>query len=177
MEDVAMEVDDDTYMNSSQSRGPNVKFINLVHEQTIDHFSLLLHELASARSQASSKSRSRQKGGLYSSIHAPRSACPVIDESEYVGTWSTRDCIQYLCRENSLGKRNSCMGDPAFNRLANFLTPAYTPGGRRGDEWSIPDWMSSLVSLKKLANYWEDLPILNGVDILESLLKDHPTFQ
>ncbi|KZT41179.1 hypothetical protein SISSUDRAFT_1126735 [Sistotremastrum suecicum HHB10207 ss-3] len=170
-EDESMDVDDEMPDTSSQDNGPPSLSLNELHSQIIDHFSILLHELASSRAKASAASRARRKGGLHSSIHAPRPLVPLIDETDDPAEWKMHECIHFLCLETLDGKRNTCLGNSTVPRLANFLTPAYTPGGKRGEEWSRQDWIDSLSFLWRIADYWGDPAILNGLQSLKSILE------
>lgn len=83
--------------------------------------------------------------------------------------WTASDCVEYLC---DVRARRFPPGASSADvqllrirgrRLQDFLRGAYTPGGRRGQEWTTADWAESLEALAALGRVWKDDSLLSSV--------------
>ncbi|KAH9938217.1 uncharacterized protein B0H18DRAFT_966123 [Fomitopsis serialis] len=139
--DDRMEVDDEPVEKFIPSHP-----IDALHLQVIDHFTLLLKDLAHrVRTDAGDvtpRNRSQHEPGY---------------RQKDVSMWTVGDCLDYLGTKKPLRP-----SDP----------PLRCDGTRRGQEWSHQAWKNITVALEDIGNKFEDGAVLGSVESFRQE-KDH----
>jgi hypothetical protein len=101
-----------------------------------------------------------KKSGMYTSIHAPKNPEPIVITRRFIMpkydevlTWSSLDCIHFTLEfpptEEGAGTSRN-LRRPTISKLGLFLRPHDAPGGRKGKDWAIGDWMTALDELEQV---------------------------
>ena len=82
--------------------------------------------------------------------------------------WTASECVEYLCDTRRFpkdaGAADLKLLRTRSKRLQDFLREAYSPGGRRGQEWTSADWAENLEALAALGRVWQDSSLLSSVE-------------
>lgn len=180
----SMDVDDNEFISPSASHP-----LSVLHRQLIEHLSDLLRPLAydaalveqAKRGTNDAAAPAPKKSGLYTSIHAPKVAEPVVitqrfimPKYEDVLAWSCLDCIHFTLEfpphGEDDGETRKNRQRPSIGKLNLFLRPHDMLGGRRGKDWSIGDWQQALEELEQVAIYCSWTNVHEVVEICRNQL-------
>ncbi|KZT74322.1 hypothetical protein DAEQUDRAFT_720487 [Daedalea quercina L-15889] len=121
--------------------------LDALHLQVIDHFTLLLKDLAFRKGAGDLPPPTESR-------HAPE-----YRRQEFLA-WTVGNCLDYLGSQKPLR--------PSNPPLPRFLLPkCRIPGTRRGQDWSHQDWKNIITSLEELGISFEDGAILVSVEYLK----------
>jgi len=140
-----MEVDD--LSGQPEDNNAKVHALDALHFQVVDHFTLLLKDLAQ---------RVRIQDGdtaTDGSDHAPE-----YRRKEF-SMWTVGDCLAYLSRKKRLP---DCQ--PPLERFLRHPEPRQ--GTRKGKEWAKQQWVNVAAALAEIGAKWEDGAILGSVEYL-----------
>ncbi|KIM25588.1 hypothetical protein M408DRAFT_331128 [Serendipita vermifera MAFF 305830] len=174
--DGLMDLDDDENLISTSVSHP----LSHLHSQLIDHLSQILPHLAYDAALQEEARRKEDKNSpqpkakpsaLYTSIHAPKGGATdashhafIMPTQEEVQSWKPLDCIHFALEFPPSGDTNPTarkrsQRPPSITRLKLFLLVYGQPGARRGKDWSVGDWKSSLEELEQVATFcnWESV--------------------
>ena len=154
-EGMGMEIDDGWLVSDEP---PPQHILDDLHDQIIDHFSILLRELL----ERAFPSLFVQSGST-ASIYAPVNSKPAEG-------WKANEIIQYLCNERRI-PQNSATEDVKMvtqdvSRFTDFFTRKYDVRGRSGQHGARADCNSSMRKLGALARIYEDGAIQNSLSQL-----------
>jgi hypothetical protein len=130
--DDSMEIDDDSSIMREVISRPDAR--NSLHTQVVAHFQALLAELVGRIGGEEILRSQANRNGLSMSIYAPQWE----KNEKHWSNWTAAELLEYLGSKEAL--------PPTRPPLAVFLTLPYSPGARRGQDWSTQDWLVSNLS-------------------------------
>lgn len=147
-----MEVDDGNVQHEAENTTEEYipsHALDSLHLQVIDHFTLVLKDLA-----LRVRTTSGDVGPPAQSSHAPGYRRKEFAE------WTVGDSLDYLGSKKPLR--------PSSPSLRVFLLRPYTDrGSRRGQDWSRRDWEKSIAALQDMGLKFEDSSILGSLEYLK----------
>ena len=162
VEDDRMEVDDEFTILLDP---PPQHLLDDLHNQILEHFTILLSELLRRVAPALFEQPVTSKTGAAASKHAPSIVSRPARE------WKARDYLLYLCNirhfpsTSTAANKDRKMVRDGSSRLVDFFTERYDPKGkgRSGQHWSRADWMLCLSTLRALGQVYNDPSIMNSL--------------
>ncbi|KZT12517.1 uncharacterized protein LAESUDRAFT_718778 [Laetiporus sulphureus 93-53] len=149
VDDDSMDIDDAPVTDDPEEYIPS-HALDALHQQVIDHFTLVLKDLAL---------RVRTGAGDVSSPTVSKHA-PGHRRKEF-GDWSVGDCLEYLDNKKPLRVTQPTL-------YVFLLRRNEDKGWRRGQDWSRQDWENAMGALKDISIKFEDGALLGSLDYLKA---------
>ena len=128
--------------------------LDLLHIQVIEHFTSLLVDLVGRVGGPEIHDSYASEEGTLASRYAPQWRTQGRPYFE----WTAREALEYLADKKKMRSTSP--------RLEMFLTRPYSPGARRGQDWSRRDWEVALGALEAVGKQWEEISIGESLRVL-----------